>query len=45
MKSTESGYQVLEVRAASLEHAQEVDRRVRVVVPDVLRELLDPDLQ
>lgn len=42
MKSPESGDQVVEVRAAPLEHAQEMDRRVRVVVSDVLGELLDP---
>lgn len=42
VKSPESRDQVLEVRAAPLQHAQEVDRRVRVVVSYVLGELLDP---
>lgn len=42
MKFPESGYEVLKVRAAPLEDAQEMDRRVRVVVPDILRQLVNP---
>lgn len=37
VKSPESGDEVLEVGASPLEHAQQVDGRVSVVVPDVLR--------
>lgn len=42
VKSSESRDEILEVRTSPLQHAQEMDRGVRVVLADVLRQLLNP---
>lgn len=42
MKSPESRDEILEVCASPLQHAQEMDRCVSIVLADVLRQLLNP---